>query len=513
MCSASPGFIRSIGGHLAGQCRLLESYSAVEAAQLIQMHRPRLAIIDLRQSGKQQFDRTWAMAQNSPDTQMIVVLYPGELDESSVPTEVAAQVVPVEVDRSDSELTAISQTALDVVSGQFSPREQTESADSKTAAEKNDTAQRPALEADVPGRADSSQDVPHSGQTTPRSPVAQSIAPSMSAVDSAKLPIEERYRTRTPELRQMLQRLEVAAHHDVTILLIGETGSGKTHLAKLIHEASQRVSHPFVTVACGALPGELIESELFGHVKGAFTSAHADKDGKFISAGQGTILLDEIDVLTPEQQVKLLRVIEKGDFEPVGSNQTLHVKARIIAASNLKLQPLVECGKFRPDLYYRLNTLSFHIPPLRKRLPDIEPLARYFVHLHASKHGIEVLEIDDAFIHALVGYPWPGNVREMENAIRSAVIYCSEGKLTVSALPPNIIEGAAGPANDPSVASFFSGQRGESLGNRIEFTEKDIIEQALLNNNFSRTKTAKQLGISRVTLYNKMKKYDMMPGS
>lgn len=309
----------------------------------------------------------------------------------------------------------------------------------------------------------------------------------------------------------MLKRLEVAARHNVTILLIGETGSGKTHLASLIHDTSPRANEPFLHVACGALPGELIESELFGHVKGAFTSAHADKDGKFLVAGNGTILLDEIDVLTPDQQVKLLRVIEKGEFEPVGSNRTLHVKARIIAASNLQLQPLVEQGRFRPDLYYRLNTLSFNIPPLRKRLPDIEPLARYFVHHHAGQLGIEVRSIADEFLESLMQYPWPGNVREMENAIRSAVIYSHDGNLNADCLPMHIVEGAAGPANDPSVQAFFAGRKGESLENRIEFTEKDIIEQALLTNNFSRTNTARHLGISRVTLYNKMRKYGILP--
>ena len=332
--------------------------------------------------------------------------------------------------------------------------------------------------------------------------------PQASDIDR---PIADRYRTKTPELRIMLNRLQIAAQHDVTILLVGETGSGKTHLARLIHEASARKTEPFVTVACGALPGELIESELFGHTKGSFTSAHADKGGKFLSAGRGTILLDEIDVLTPEQQVKLLRVIETGKYEAVGSNETLHVAARTIAASNLELQPLVEQGRFRPDLYYRLNTLTFRLPPLRKRLPDIEPLARYFVHLHAARHGFGPLTIRKSFLNALLSYPWPGNVREMENAIRSAVIFSKNGLLEADTLPPHILAGAAGPANDPSVANSFGGHFGVSLENRIELTEKNTIEQALLQNSFSRTRTAKQLGISRVTLYNKMKKYGMMP--
>ncbi|MBL8818487.1 MAG: sigma-54-dependent Fis family transcriptional regulator [Planctomyces sp.] len=349
--------------------------------------------------------------------------------------------------------------------------------------------------------------VPESLNHRKPAPAARSSAESSAEANT----IADRFRTRTPELRQMLRRLEVAARHNVTMLLIGETGSGKTHLASLIHEASQRVNEPFLHVACGALPGELIESELFGHVKGAFTSAHADKDGKFLVAGEGTILLDEIDVLTPDQQVKLLRVIEKGEFEPVGSNRTLHVKARIIAASNLQLQPLVEQGRFRPDLYYRLNTLCFTIPPLRKRLPDIEPLARYFVHRHASQLGVDIVEITPDFIECLLNYPWPGNVREMENAIRSAVIYSTNGRMSADTLPIHIVEGTAGPANDPSVAAFFAVRQGVSLENRIELTEKDIIEQALLNNNFSRTNTARHLGISRVTLYNKMRKYGILP--
>lgn len=534
LCSSLPGFIRSVGSQLAGKCRLLECYSLTEASQLIQVHQPALVVIDLTRATQQQIDRTWAMAQNSRTTS-VVVATDNQLTSSDVPEELICRVAVVDVGSASESSEQVAAVALEMLAGERSHTIASQMQLDDEAPRRSSAAEGPDH---IPGNrsqyASGRQTQPTS--TTPHDtgkgrtvahPAAAShntaaglnsvAAPTgishsaRSAEGSGRQSMADRYRTQTPALRQMLQRLEVAARHDVTILLIGETGSGKTHLARLIHEVSNRSESPFLTVACGALPAELIESELFGHVKGAFTSAHTDKDGKFLAAGKGTILLDEIDVLSPEQQVKLLRVIEKGEFEPVGSNVTHQVQARIIAASNLELQPLVEEGRFRPDLYYRLNTLCFQIPPLRKRLPDIEPLARYFVHLHAQKHGIEVVDISDDFLETLLRYPWPGNVREMENAVRSAVIYCEKGRLTLDTLPPNIVQGTAGPANDPSVAGFFSSRRGDSLGSRVQFTERDIIEQALLNNSFSRTRTAKELGISRVTLYNKMKKYGMMP--
>ncbi|NOX54502.1 MAG: sigma-54-dependent Fis family transcriptional regulator [Planctomycetes bacterium] len=320
--------------------------------------------------------------------------------------------------------------------------------------------------------------------------------------------ITRRFETNTPELRRMLQDLEVAAQHDVTILLIGETGSGKTFLSSLIHEVSPRRDAPFLPVACGALPRELIESELFGHVKGAFTSAHADKDGKFVAAGRGTILLDEIDVLGLEQQVKLLRVIETGEFEPVGSNKTLKSQARLVVASNQDLQPLVEQGKFRPDLYYRLNMLKFEIPPLRRRKADITMLAHKLIRQLAERHQVKIDRVERGFYEALLQYPWPGNVRELENVIQRAVIYCREGVLTEEHLPTHVVMGMAGPGTDINGVTA-SGQKESTLNRQIALTEREIIEQALFRNNFSRTNTAKELGISRVTLYNKMKKYGM----
>ncbi|MFO1002453.1 MAG: sigma-54 dependent transcriptional regulator [Planctomycetaceae bacterium] len=501
ICSASPGFLRSVGSLMAGQCRLMECYSLPEAAQMIQLHRPDIAVFDVRSASPQQLARTFATISHVKSVDCVLVTVPGQMSDESLPEEVMHSTRMIA-------LTSHDENYHELVEEILRPEKKSDLTPlvNEAVAELFDgQLTSPSMQGTV-------EPLNHASRLSPtRMNGSDDLRNRNEVTDSAPGQMAEKFRTRTPELRTMLKRLEVAARHNVTILLIGETGAGKTHLASLIHEHSTRSNEPFLHVACGALPGELIESELFGHVKGAFTSAHADKDGKFLVAGSGTILLDEIDVLTPDQQVKLLRVIEKGEFEPVGSNKTLHVKARIIAASNLQLQPLVESGRFRPDLYYRLNTLSFTLPPLRKRLPDIEPLARFFVHQHASNLGIDVVEITPDFLDCLLNYPWPGNVREMENAIRSAVIYSHDGRMTPDTLPSHVVDGHAGPGNDPSVAAFFSVRRGESLENRIELTEKDIIEQALLSNSFSRTNTAKHLGISRVTLYNKMRKYGILP--
>lgn len=322
--------------------------------------------------------------------------------------------------------------------------------------------------------------------------------------------LSRRFETHTPAVSRMLADLETAARHDVTILLVGETGSGKTYLSRQIHDVSPRRDEPFITVACGALPGDLIESELFGHVKGSFTGAHADKDGKFVAAGGGTLLLDEIDVLEPEQQVKLLRVIETGEFEPVGSNRTVTSAARLVVASNLDLAPLVEKGRFRPDLYYRLSMLRFDLPPLRNRAADVRPLVRRFIERRAAHHGVEIGYVEEAFFAGLEAYPWPGNVRELENVVERAVIYCREGVLKREHLPPHVVAGKFGPTNDPSVTIAAPASADSFLlEEQVAMTERQVIEEALFRNNQSRTNTARELGISRVTLYNKMKKHEL----
>ncbi|MCE9547973.1 MAG: sigma 54-interacting transcriptional regulator [Planctomycetia bacterium] len=311
--------------------------------------------------------------------------------------------------------------------------------------------------------------------------------------------------TFAPQMFEMIDELKVAAAHDVTVLLIGETGSGKTYLARLIHELSQVADEQIYTVACGALPPDLIESELFGYVRGAFTGADRDKLGKFAAAGRGTLLLDEIDVLPMEQQAKLLRVIETGEYEPVGSNETHYSQARLVVASNYDLEQLVAAGTFRRDLYYRLNILKFHLLPLRERPADIEFLARNFALMHSRKHNIQLREIDDQFLSALKAYHWPGNIRELENVIRRSVLYCRRGVLSVEDLPSMLRpEGSKEPLPVAETVST------KSLESRVGVMERRIIEDTLRRNAHHRQATAEELGISRVTLYNKMKKFGML---
>jgi len=333
---------------------------------------------------------------------------------------------------------------------------------------------------------------------------------SRDEIDLARPSYELRSQSRslvtyTPAMFDMLAELEVAAAHDVTVLLIGETGCGKTYLARLIHELSHRAGERLCTVACGALPPDLIESELFGHVKGAFTGADRDKAGKFAAAGRGTLLLDEIDVLPPDHQAKLLRVLETGEYEPVGSNDTARNEARLIVASNYDLEQLVAANRFRVDLYYRLNVLKFHLLPLRERPHDVEFLARQFVARHAAEHGITLREVTQDLLDVLARYDWPGNIRELENVTRRAVLYCRDGVLTAEHLPSNLR-----PVRELASVGCDERRRGSRLELSVETHERRIIEDSLARHHQHRGATARSLGISRVTLYNKMKKFGLL---
>jgi DNA-binding NtrC family response regulator len=322
------------------------------------------------------------------------------------------------------------------------------------------------------------------------------------------------YKTYMPRVGQLLDDLVTMATHDVTILLVGETGTGKTTLARLIHELSARSEARFLTVACGALPAELIESELFGHVKGAFTSADHTKPGKFDVAQSGSLLLDEIDVLGLAQQAKLLRVIETGEYEPVGSNETRTSKARLIVASNVDLAQLMQQDRFRADLYYRLNMLECRIPPLRERPRDIVPMALDFVGEFCTAHQVEIRRVHPDFLACLKSYRWPGNVRELKNHVRRAVLFCRDGVLTPTSLAVQIREAPIASERDSSTnvepSPQAHGTKRQTLFQQVADSEIEILQCALDENGYNRTETAKSLGLSRVGLYKKMKKYGMI---
>jgi DNA-binding NtrC family response regulator len=261
-----------------------------------------------------------------------------------------------------------------------------------------------------------------------------------------------------------------------------------------------------VTVACGALPPDLIESELFGHVRGAFTGADHNKIGRFETAEGGTFLLDEIDLLGPKEQSKLLRVIETGEYEPVGSSETRRTDIRLIVCANVDLNQMMARQKFRADLYYRLNVLEFVIPPLRKRPLDIVPLAIEFIEEFCRDHRIGISRIHSDFLDALERYDWPGNIRELKNHMRRAVLFCNGEHLTPHDLSPVILQGAR-----QSLASGWKADgRPGNLANQVARTERDLLVEALMANGYKRAATARALGISRVGLYKKLKKYGVV---
>jgi transcriptional regulator with PAS, ATPase and Fis domain len=299
--------------------------------------------------------------------------------------------------------------------------------------------------------------------------------------------------------------LEMAAQHDVPVLLTGETGTGKTHLAQLIHSYSPRRQHRLLVVPCGALASALVESEFFGHAKGAFTGAGQAKEGKLEAVGRGTLLLDEIDALGLEQQAKLLRVMETGEFEPVGSNETRACRARIIAASNWNLEEAADQGRFRADLYYRLNGLSIHLPPLRERPDDVAPLARGMLDRFSEKFHKGVVSIAPQALAALEAFPWPGNLRQLENVVQQAVLRNSGPELLRQHLPP-AVTAFAPPA---AVVSAPPSAPAATLAEHSEQEERLTVERALQEANQCRSQAARALGISRITLYKKLKKYGL----
>lgn len=296
---------------------------------------------------------------------------------------------------------------------------------------------------------------------------------------------------------KIFDMIDSVADTKATVLITGESGTGKSLIARAIHRHSGRRDKPFVEIACGALPENLLESELFGHVAGAFTGAIGEKIGKFKQADQGTIFLDEISTATPAMQVKLLRVLQELAFEQVGGTKTFHVDTRVILATNDDLSRMVAEGRFRQDLYYRVNVINIELPPLRERISDIPLLAGRFLEQMTEETGKKVTGFTDEAITSLQRYRWPGNVRELQNVIERAVLLGKESVVGVADLPATMA--AVGTVNVESAA-------GRTLKQSLESPERQIIREVLEANHWNRNVTAETLGINRTTLYKKMKR-------
>jgi DNA-binding NtrC family response regulator len=308
-------------------------------------------------------------------------------------------------------------------------------------------------------------------------------------------------------LRAVLDLVGKVADSDSTVLITGESGTGKELIARAIHYNSKRADRVLVTVNCGAIPEELLESELFGHVKGAFTNAVQHREGRFAAAEGGTIFLDEIGDMSPSLQVKVLRVLQDRTFEPVGSSKTQRVDVRVIAATHRNLEEAIEKRRFREDLYYRLNVIPIEVPPLRRRKEDIPLLVDHFLARLNEEKGRNVEGIAPAALDRLLEYEWPGNVRELENLIERVVVLRGKGLVDVDDLPPPLRRAAP----TPDIVLPAVGAGGVPFNEIVDRVETHLILQALERTRWNKNRAAQLLGLNRTTLIEKIKKRKLEP--
>jgi len=300
----------------------------------------------------------------------------------------------------------------------------------------------------------------------------------------------------SPKLAAVIERVKLVAPSKATILIEGETGTGKELIAQAIHQASPRARAPFVPVHCAALPPQLLESELFGHERGSFTGATERREGRFELADTGTVFLDEIGEIGPEIQVKLLRFLETKSFERIGSSKTMTVDVRLVAATNRNLEQMVKDGKFREDLFFRLNVVRITTPPLRDRSEDIPVLLEHFIKVYSKENAYEQVTVEPGAMRYLQSYPWPGNIRELRNFAENAVVLRRGGKISEFDLEPRFRGEVAPP---PSMVTATPANPYS-----VEDNEKRLLKEALMKSRGNRTKAAQLLGISRRTLHRKI---------